>query len=1147
MSVLAILACTVQNMPLPEPMKTDGVWPYRVLMIGWATYSLLVALTTWWVASQRTLPGAEGPPQAIVRMAAVWVRVAGIAAVLLGLKAGFLHADIDGERLWAAAGIAIAAMAGATMGVWRRREGWAFCAGLGANLAASLVVWHFEEAANLSFEKWWLMLVQANAIASSVVALVWLAAHRRLYQLRDVSVRQSPLLAVQIAMPIVANAAILLVAFFALLSEPQRILDPWMHEIAQPAGWLSLLLPAVAAAWFFERAEAGKLIHVLGGLGLGVGVLIACQAESFTFVEAKDWLACHALYVSWTAAAVVLLALTFVANRLRLPNWGNKTVASRFPTGAASGWISAFCILAAGLVAYTSPLDKTGVWWPMGTVLALSITAGAVALWLRSAAHVYFSGLLLNLAGVVAWIAWGNRWGAKNAARFLEFQTLALAAAAAIWTLLDIFGREWVPHFKVRIGGKLEGKSAPFAHLAIAAALVLLAVPTFYGIFCDLVCMDHDPLDRVGLFALAAIAATLAIMLWDRRAGYPWLGLYLTGILGIAVNLERHHYLPEMIYWRAGNELAAYALVTALVGWIFSKIRPTGRYLAIPAAGEHWNGDWFAPMQAFVVVIGSFACVWLSVDFWFHDVGKEIAILGLGGQSTGAVGLLMALGAAILMAARVGNGLVKGGTAGLSSSAMSASDSALLGKPAVAPAEANSSPHSSQLLLVSQRERRVWQCAAFVLGMSFMASVRWASLDPEVATPWLHRGVSLLVASAMMCLLVTFGLPQLAKRFWAKLFAGAIEGRQTWSEAGRRMLPYFAGLTLGMLAIVLVQEGYSFNSESGTPLAVSETISVAVVMAAMFVLVLLFALREDFDPLKLSESGRQAYVYAAEVLLALIGLHIWMTNPHLFRLGLVRKYWMFLVMAVAFAGAGLSEIFHRRKLFVLSRPLERTAMLLPLLPTVGFFFFDPRALNWALVERTPLLWFFVAGFYGMMAYMRRSIVCAALAFMTANMGLWVALVMYPDLSFFKHPQLWLIPPALAALVAEFLNRDRLSKTQSTAFRYLALSVIYLSSTADMFILGIEGHWELPFALMLLSVAGALAGTFLRIRSFLLLGISFLVLDIIAVIWHAYSGGMTWILYVSGIALGAGIIAVFAIFEKRRNDILAAVEKLKKWD
>ena len=137
--------------------------------------------------------------------------MAGIAAVLLGLKAGFLHDDFDDERLWAAAGIAIASMAGATMAVWRRREGWAFCAALGVNVAASLVVWHVEEACpNLPFDEWWLRLVQANVIASSLVALVWLAAHRRLYQLRDWSVRQSPLLALQIALPIVANAAILL-------------------------------------------------------------------------------------------------------------------------------------------------------------------------------------------------------------------------------------------------------------------------------------------------------------------------------------------------------------------------------------------------------------------------------------------------------------------------------------------------------------------------------------------------------------------------------------------------------------------------------------------------------------------------------------------------------------------------------------------------------------------------------------------------------------------------------------------------------------------------------------------------------------------------------------------------------------------------
>jgi hypothetical protein len=204
-------------------------------------------------------------------------------------------------------------------------------------------------------------------------------------------------------------------------------------------------------------------------------------------------------------------------------------------------------------------------------------------------------------------------------------------------------------------------------------------------------------------------------------------------------------------------------------------------------------------------------------------------------------------------------------------------------------------------------------------------------------------------------------------------------------------------------------------------------------------------------------------------------------------------------------------------------------------------------LNWWPVGRTPMLWFFVGIFYGMMAYMRRSLLCGILAVLTANMGLWVALAL-GDISFFRHPQLWLIPLALAALIAEFMNHDRLSKTQSTIFRYLALSVIYISSTADMFIAHIGDDWRLPLVLMVLAVAGALLGMVLRIRSFLLLGIVFLVLDIISVIWYAYHDAhMEWVLYVSGIALGLIILIGFGIFEKRRNDVLAAVEKLKKWD
>ena len=192
MGVLALLACTVPNIVLPDGTKLDGTWAYRVLMLGWSIYALLVALAAWWVSALRTQPDSHGPPQALLRLAAVWVRVAGIAAVILGIKAAFIHDDVDYERLWAAAAIAIASTAGATMAVWRRREGWAFTAALGFNFAASLAVWHFEEALNLSFDQWWVRLVQANVIASSLAALFWLAAHKRLYALKQWNLADSP-------------------------------------------------------------------------------------------------------------------------------------------------------------------------------------------------------------------------------------------------------------------------------------------------------------------------------------------------------------------------------------------------------------------------------------------------------------------------------------------------------------------------------------------------------------------------------------------------------------------------------------------------------------------------------------------------------------------------------------------------------------------------------------------------------------------------------------------------------------------------------------------------------------------------------------------------------------------------------------------
>jgi len=73
------------------------------------------------------------------------------------------------------------------------------------------------------------------------------------------------------------------------------------------------------------------------------------------------------------------------------------------------------------------------------------------------------------------------------------------------------------------------------------------------------------------------------------------------------------------------------------------------------------------------------------------------------------------------------------------------------------------------------------------------------------------------------------------------------------------------------------------------------------------------------------------------------------------------------------------------------------------------------------------------------------------------------------------------------------------------------------------------------------------GILLRVRAFLFLGIGFLFLDVFAMIWHAaVDNYQTWVWWVAGIVLGAAILALFAIFEKRRNDVLRLIEEIKRW-
>ena len=66
--------------------------------------------------------------------------------------------------------------------------------------------------------------------------------------------------------------------------------------------------------------------------------------------------------------------------------------------------------------------------------------------------------------------------------------------------------------------------------------------------------------------------------------------------------------------------------------------------------------------------------------------------------------------------------------------------------------------------------------------------------------------------------------------------------------------------------------------------------------------------------------------------------------------------------------------------------------------------------------------------------------------------------------------------------------------------YATSIVVYVSSTADIFINGV-GHMPwLPLVLAGLSILGILVGIWLRVRAFLLLGTAFLLVSLLTIIW-----------------------------------------------
>jgi hypothetical protein len=355
----------------------------------------------------------------------------------------------------------------------------------------------------------------------------------------------------------------------------------------------------------------------------------------------------------------------------------------------------------------------------------------------------------------------------------------------------------------------------------------------------------------------------------------------------------------------------------------------------------------------------------------------------------------------------------------------------------------------------------------------------------------------------------------------------------------KAQLRAIGAIGLATLIAILSVEASNYALDKDARASWWVVIAIFAVLVSLFCACIGFALSRGRDPFNLSERGKMNYVYGAEALIVTAIVHARVTAPWLFG-GSFLAWWPLAVMLLAFSGVGLGELFRGRGRLVLAEPLERTGILLPILPVFGFW------LAASEVSYSGLL-FLVGLFYGALSVMRRSFAFGILAVLAGNGGVWTLLDKFEGYGLYEHPQLWLIPVSISVLAAGHVNRDRLTKDQMTMIRYSTLMMIYVSSTTDIFINGVSESPWLTIILLALSVLGVFAGLTLKIRAFLFLGTSFLLLSLLAIIWTASVNlNWGWLWYVTGIAFGALIIVTFALFEKKRREMLELVERLKQW-
>ncbi|MBM3964551.1 MAG: hypothetical protein FJ308_05710 [Planctomycetes bacterium] len=400
---------------------------------------------------------------------------------------------------------------------------------------------------------------------------------------------------------------------------------------------------------------------------------------------------------------------------------------------------------------------------------------------------------------------------------------------------------------------------------------------------------------------------------------------------------------------------------------------------------------------------------------------------------------------------------------------------------------------------------------------------------------WLdHLAYAYLQRAFVISIGIAWAYRYTSQWLWEKLDWGALLNRASLGTL-------CAGGLTGIMTLGL-ERGFAAST---TPNFVGITSLIA--WLGLILWTLQIALRPSPNQPEYSIPSRRFAFYICEVELLALALTLHFHYPELFG-GILQKWWPIIVYALAITSIGLGELFHRKDHPVLSVPLFHNGLLLPLVPTLGVWF--PQTLDHSLGWKDDhfyLLLLSTSIAYGAQGALRglTSLKVIAGAFLLASF--WSALWVHESLSFASHPQLWIVPPAIAALIFVETNRKFLSTEVCVATRYIAILLIYCSSTVEMMMRSFQEINTTPLILMVLALAGMGLGIALRVRAFLYCGSVFLFIALIGMVWNAQQAiDSVWPWWVFGIAMGVFLIAILGYFEKNRSRFLTYAEKLRRW-